>query len=109
MILQVKLFCVFIFVEEGCEALQNNINKNLEQISTAFINLGSVPKKVIRYGLILFLIVLVSGLVLLLLNSTLLCYSSYLDMVAKSIVKTSFSIAAEVVIGGLVFDYVFKK
>lgn len=86
-----------------------NINKNLERVYTAFNNLSILSRKVIKYGCILFLVMLVSGLVLLLLNANVLSYSSYLDLVAKSIVKTSFQIAAEVIIGGLILDFVFKK
>lgn len=89
--------------------MQTNINKSLERIFTAFTALGTLSKKVIKYGSILFLILLVTGLVLMLLNYTVLSYSSYLDMVAKSVIKTSFSIAAEIIIGGLVLDYAFKK
>lgn len=44
-----------------------------------------------------------------LLNTTVLNYDSYMDLVSKSLVKISFSIAAEAVIGGLVLDFVFKK
>ncbi len=86
-----------------------NLNRNLERVFFAFTNLGKLPRKVIKYGTVLFVIMLVAGLVLMLLNSMVFSFSSYLDLVAKSIVKTSFSIAAEVVIGGLILDYVFKK
>lgn len=86
-----------------------NINKSMKRVFTAFRGLDTMPRKVVKYGSILFVMMLVSGLGLLLLNSIVLSYSSYLDLIAKSIVKTSFQVAAEVIIGALILDFVFKK
>jgi hypothetical protein len=86
-----------------------NINKSLERVFTAFRGMGTMPRIVVKYGCVLFLIMLVSGLGLLLLNSTVFSYSSYLDLIAKSIVKTSFQVEAEIIIGALILDFAFKK
>ena len=89
--------------------MQFNLSKNLEKIFTAFGKMAKLPKSVMKYGCIVFLVLLTAGSITALLNITVLNYDSYLDLVSKSLVKTSFSIAAEAVIGGLVLDFVFKK
>lgn len=85
------------------------MSKKLEKIVTAFGKMGKVSKATIKYGCIVFLVLLAAGSIMALLNTTVLNYDSYMDLVSKSLVKTSFSIAAEAVIGGLVLDFVFKK
>lgn len=86
-----------------------NLTKNLEKIVTAFGKTGKLPKALMKYGCIVFLVLLAAGSILALLNMTVFNYDSYMDLVSKSLVKTSFSIAAEAVIGGLVLDFVFKR
>lgn len=86
-----------------------NLAKNLKQIVSTFEKMGKVPKALMKYGCITFLVLLAAGSIMALLNITVLEYDSYMDLVSKSLVKTSFSIAAEAVIGGLVLDFVFKK
>ncbi len=83
--------------------------KNFEKIVTAFGKIGKLPKVLMKYGCIAFLVLLAAGSVMALLNIAVLNYDPYIDLVSKSLVKTSFSIAAEAVIGGLVLDFVFKK
>ena len=83
--------------------------KNMEKIVSAFKKIGKVPKALMKYGCIVFLVLLTAGSVMALLNITVVEYSTYLDLVSKSLIKISFSIAAEAVIGGLVLDFVFKK
>lgn len=68
-----------------------------------------LPKALIKYGCIIFLGLFLAGTVMVLLNYTVLTWNSYFDLVSKSLVKTSFTIGAEAVIGGLVLDFVFKK
>ena len=89
--------------------MQFNMAQKLKKIATAFGKIEKLPKALLRYGCIVFLILLTVGSVLALLNNTVLNYNSYLDLVSKSLVKTSFSIAAEAIIGGLILDFVFKK
>ena len=89
--------------------MQTNPVKNIEKILMAFNKLQKLPKALIKYGCYAFMVILLAGTVMVLLNNTLLMYDSYFDFVSKSIVKTSFSIAAEVIIGALLMDYIFKK
>ncbi|NJD04180.1 MAG: hypothetical protein FIA99_16670 [Ruminiclostridium sp.] len=89
--------------------MQFNLSKNLEKIVTAFDKMSNLPKALMKYGCIVFLVLLTVGSVMALLNITVLNFDSNLDFVSKSLVKTSFSIAAEAVIGGLILDFVFKK
>jgi len=89
--------------------MQSNIAKNIEKIRTAFTKMGKLPKALIKYGSCVFLAVFTVGTILVLLNNTLLPYNSYFDMVSKAIVTTSFTLAAEAIIGGLVMDFVFKR
>lgn len=89
--------------------MQFNIAQKLKKIATAFGKIEKLPKAVLKYGCMVFLVLLTVGSVLALLNNTVLSFNSYLDLVSKSLVKISFSIAAEAIIGGLVLDFVFKK
>jgi hypothetical protein len=89
--------------------MQSNLLKNLEKILKAFENMGKLPKALIKYGSYVFLAVFTVGTLLVLLNNTILPYNSYFDMVSKAIVITSFTLAAEAIIGGLVMDFVFRK
>lgn len=89
--------------------MQFDMSKNIEKIVTAFNKMAKIPKTFLKYGCIAFIALLFVGTILILLNSALLSYDSYLDLVSKSIIKVSFSIAAEVIIGSLVLDFMFKK
>jgi hypothetical protein len=75
----------------------------------AFGQLEKFPKTLLKYGSIVFFILFLIGTVMVLLTNTVLEFNTYLDLVSKSIVKVSFSIAAEVIIACLVIDYVVKK
>lgn len=88
---------------------QSNRTNNIEKIISAFGKMQKLPKTLIRYGTYIFTFIFVIGMILVILNHTLLPFDPYLDMVSKEIVKTSFIIAAEAIIGGLIMDYVFKK
>lgn len=71
--------------------------------------MGKLPKALIKYGCYVFYGIFIIGTILVLLNNTLLPYNSYFDMVSKAIVITSFTLIAEVVIGGLIMDFVLNK
>lgn len=96
-------------IERGVRPVQSNLLKKMNKILKAFDNLGKLPKALIKYGSYVFLAIFTIGTLSVLLNNTLLPYNSYLDMVSKAIVITSFTLAAEAIIGGLVMDFVFKK
>jgi uncharacterized membrane protein YesL len=88
---------------------QSNRTVKIEKIISSFNNMQKLPKSLIRSGVYISLVVYIIGTVLVILNSTLLQYDPYFDMVSKEIVKTSFILAAEAIIGSLVMDYVFRK
>ncbi len=88
---------------------QSDRTKKIEKIISAFSKMQKLPKTLIRYGTYIFTGIFVIGMILVILNNTVLQFDPYLDMVSKEIVKTSFVIAAEAVIGGLIIDYVFRK
>jgi hypothetical protein len=85
------------------------MTKNIEKIYTAFNKMDKLPKALIKYGCYVFLALFLIGNIMVLFNNTVLSYDSYFDLVSKSIVKTSFSVVAEVIIGALVMDFIFKK
>lgn len=89
--------------------MQFNLSQKLEKIAAAFSKIQKLPKALLKYGFMLFLIILSAGSIMALVNITVLNYNPFLDLVSKSLVKTSFSIAAEAIIGALIIDYVFKK
>lgn len=68
-----------------------------------------LPKTLIKFGIYVFLVIYVIGTVLVILGNTVLPYDPYFDMVSKEIVKVSFVLAAEAVIGSVVMDYVFRS
>jgi len=89
--------------------MQSNLAKSIEKIYTAFNKMDKLPKALIKYGCYVFLALFLIGNVMVLLNNVVLPYDSYLDLVSKSIVKVSFSIAEEVIIGALIMDFLFKR
>lgn len=68
-----------------------------------------LPKTLIKFGIYVFLVIYVIGTVLVILGNTVLPYDPSFDMVSKEIVKVSFVLAAEAVIGSVVMDYVFRS
>jgi hypothetical protein len=93
----------------GKEAVYTNINKNIEKIFSEFYKLNPFTKTVIKRGTQICLTLLILGTVLIFLNHTQFNYDLNYEFIATSIVKNSFTILAEVVIGGLLIDYVFNK
>jgi hypothetical protein len=91
------------------QSKQTNRTKNIEKIISAFNNMQKLPKTLIKFGIYVFLVIYVIGTVLVILGNTVLPYDPYFDMVSKEIVKVSFVLAAEAVIGSVVMDYVFRS
>lgn len=86
-----------------------NINRGIEKIFSAFYKLNPFTKLVIKRGAQICLILLTLGTLLVFLNHTRFNYDSYFEFIATSVIKSSFTILAEVIIGGLLIDYVFNK
>ncbi len=91
------------------QSKQSNRTSKIEKIKSAFSRMQKLPKTLIKFGTYTFLGIYIIGTVWVILNNTLLPYDPYFDMVSKEIVKISFIIAAETVIGSLIMDFVFKK
>jgi len=83
--------------------------EQLKKVKSAFSELDKLPKALIKYGCYISLAVLTIGCILVLLNYTILPYDSDFDMVSKKLVTTSFSLAAEAIIGGIIMDIVFRR
>lgn len=88
---------------------QSNRTGNIEKVMNAFNSIDKLPKAFLKYGVLAFLMLFTIATVFVILNHTILPYSPDFDLVSKELVKTSFIIGAEVVIGSLVMDFVFKK
>jgi len=89
--------------------MQSNSSNVIKRIAHAFDKMDKFPKAVIRHGIKVFLALFALGSLLVLYNRTMNGCDSYFEFAAISLVKSSFTILAEVVIGGLLMDYVLKK
>jgi hypothetical protein len=89
--------------------MQSNLSKKIEKIFTAFDKIEKFPRAIIKYGVIVFLVIFGLSTGLVVFNHTVNNLDPYIEFVALYLVKTSFIILAEAVIGGLIIDYVFKK
>lgn len=89
--------------------MHSNLAGKIEKIVNTFNKMDKLPKALMKYGCISFLILFAIGNVMVLMSNTILIYDSYFDFVSKSLVKVSFSIAAEAIIGSLILDFIFKK
>ncbi|MCX8130222.1 MAG: hypothetical protein N3I35_09005 [Clostridia bacterium] len=85
------------------------MNKGIQKIFTEFYRLNSFTKTVIKRGTQLCLLLLTLGTVMIFLNRVHFSYDSYYEFIATSVIKNSFIILAEVIVGGLLIDYVFNK
>jgi len=89
--------------------MERNLAKNIEKIFLALQSLDSYPKSIIKHGARIFLLIFAAGTFLVVYNHALLNFDLYFEFVAKSIIKNSFVVLAEIVIGALLIDYIFKK
>lgn len=88
---------------------QSERAKNIKKILTAFNSIQKLPLAIIKYGSFVSVALFTIGAVLVILNNTVLPYNSFYDQVSKEIVKMSFILGAEAIIGGLIMDFVSKK
>jgi hypothetical protein len=91
------------------EVMQLNLTKKIRKILTAFSEINKIPKMIIKYGAIAFLLLFAFGTALVVYSHTKSSYDPYLEFIALSVVKSSFTVLAEAIIGGLLMDFVFKK
>ncbi len=93
----------------GVSPMYFNLTKNIEKIRSEFNNLGKPNKIIIKAGSIISFILLILGALLIVCNHFFLNKDLFYELVARTLVKNSFTILAEAVIGSLVLDYLFKK
>lgn len=89
--------------------MQQNLNKNIEKIFTEFGKISNLSKTIIKYGSLTFLALLTLGTILSLVSHFQLSYDPGFDFTVKALIKNSFIILAEAVIGGLLMDYLLKR
>ena len=81
----------------------------IEKIFEEFKKVNNFSKSLIKYGAQVALVILSLGVLILILNQTVLDYDGYTKFVGTLIVKNSIVLLAEFIIGGLVIDYFIKK
>lgn len=86
-----------------------NMSENLRKIKDAFSELHEKTKKFMMIGVRISLILLAIGTILVGVNVYVLNHDAYFSFIANSIVKSSISILAEIVIGCLLIDLAFKS
>ena len=89
--------------------MQSNLARKLEKIFEAFGKIGKLPRNIIKYGAHAFLALFIIGTIMVVYNRTVLNYDLYLEFIATSIIKTSFTVLAETTVGGLVIDFIFGE
>lgn len=87
----------------------HSLSKNIQKIIVEFAKLNTLIKAVIKLGFIIFTIIFAVGTALYIINYELHGHDPYRHYVATLVIKNSFIILAEVVIGCLLIDFVFKK
>ncbi|HHV94910.1 MAG TPA: hypothetical protein GXX37_00300 [Clostridiaceae bacterium] len=87
----------------------NNINKTMEILHKEFLKLNKTTVKFIRIGINIFLSLFASGTMLLVLNRFIFNHDPYKEFIGTSIIISSFTILAEVIIGCLLIDSAFTK
>lgn len=85
------------------------LRKNIKKIVIELSKLSNYTKIVIKWGANIFLIFFALGTLLVFYNRISLSFDSNIEFIATSIIKASFTILAEVIIGGLFIDYAFSK
>jgi hypothetical protein len=85
------------------------LRNNIKKIATELSKLSKHTKIIIKWGMNIFLTLFALGTILIFYNRATLSFNSYLDLIATSIIKASFTILAETIIGGLFIDYAFNK
>jgi hypothetical protein len=89
--------------------MQSKNGKNIEKIAKEFNNINSFSKSLIKYGTKISLLLLVLGTLTIILNKTVLNYDDYIEFIGITVIKNSSVILAEVIIGGLLIDFITKK
>ena len=85
------------------------IPKNIELIIKSFKQLNSFSKKVLKYGIIISTLIYLAGATLTFVNIYIIEFNFYNDFLSKLIMKNSFLILAQVIIGALFADFICAR
>ncbi|NMB96072.1 MAG: hypothetical protein GYA02_05615 [Clostridiaceae bacterium] len=86
-----------------------NINKTMKTVCNELCKLNKTTVRFIKAGIQIFLFIFASGTLLLVLNRFIFNNDPYKEFIGTSIVISSFTILAEIIIGCLLIDSVFNK
>lgn len=89
--------------------MQLNNMKKIEKIAKEFNKINHLSKLIIKYGIGAFIALFLVGALIILLYQTIFYSNDYTYYLGTLIVKTSFTILAEAIIGGLIIDFVASK
>ncbi|HOM02813.1 MAG TPA: hypothetical protein PLH43_08305 [Acetivibrio sp.] len=89
--------------------MQINKMKKIEKIAKEFNKLNRLSKLIIKYGIFTFIGLFLLGAVTIVMYQTVFYSNDYTYYLGTLIVKTSFTILAEAIIGGLVIDFATGK
>jgi len=85
------------------------LKSTIEKILGKFIDLPLIAKKIVKIGLLLFLMIFAAGTFVVLGNRYFFSYDPYYDFIGNQLVKTSFTVLAEFIVGAIVMDFVFGR
>lgn len=86
-----------------------NKNKVLGKIYKELCKLDKHTVSFIKTGVNIFFLLFVSGTLISILNKFIIDYNPYNEFLAMSVIKSSFIVLAEVIIGCLLLDSAFNK
>jgi uncharacterized membrane protein len=88
--------------------MYSNISEKIKKIFMSFVKLNKITKNIIKYGTLISLALIVLGTILIYVNRS-GHFDVNLDFAATSLVKVSFTLMAEAIIGGILVDYISCK
>jgi flagellar biosynthesis protein FlhB len=88
--------------------MNSNFSRNLRKIISVINNLHEVSQKILKIGITFFLIVFISGSILLIYNK-INFFNENLNYTSLSMIKSSFTVLGEILLGTLIVDFVLKR
>lgn len=85
------------------------LKTRLERIIDKFTQLPLMPKRLFKLGFILFIVIFAAGTFFALGNRFIFSYNPDYEYIGSQLVKNSFTVLAEFVVGAVVMDFVFGR
>ncbi|NLP14319.1 MAG: hypothetical protein GX383_07620 [Clostridium sp.] len=85
--------------------MQSNNFKKIEKITEKFNKMNRLSRLIIKYGTQAFMLMFFLGILTILLYKTIPGFNDYTFYLGTQIIKISFSVFAQAVIGGLLIDF----